>query len=407
MNKSTVPANFDRSSPSNHVDFPNPQSKLKRELGSVSVLPRKQAPKRVIEARSPFATRHRSSIDPQANYETKQPIQRDLPKKNSALWPVESRYHGPFRSYGNFTMAYTTLQPGMKYFDTRSGYLAFDTYFGSHFVLGDPIGKPEDHTGMIRDFLEQHPNTCFCQISENTGAILNEMGWCVNEMGADIQIKLQDYDFDGPKKSKLRQAARKIEREGYSIGEIRDAEIDPHAVDGLCSSWLSTKSVRREARFLVRPLQYNCEPGVRKFYLMAPNGELTSFVAFDPICEGGAVIGYSPSIKRRALNSPVGAEEAITKFAIETFQTEGYKILNLGLVPLYDVQKPKFQDAWAMRKFFQFLLKYGDRWIYNFQGHADFKRRYRGEIQKVYLGTHYRWRNAVKLVGLMRLCNIF
>ena len=32
-----------------------------------------------------------------------------------------------FHRYGNFTMAYATLQPGMKYFESHGGYLAYDT----------------------------------------------------------------------------------------------------------------------------------------------------------------------------------------------------------------------------------------------------------------------------------------
>lgn len=46
-----------------------------------------------------------------------------------------------FRQYGNFTMAFATLQPGMSYFEADGGYLAYDSNLGTTFVLGDPVAR--------------------------------------------------------------------------------------------------------------------------------------------------------------------------------------------------------------------------------------------------------------------------
>jgi lysylphosphatidylglycerol synthetase-like protein (DUF2156 family) len=94
----------------------------------------------------------------------------------------------------------------------------------------------------------------------------------VNEFGADMELDLPSYDFSGPKKSKLRQAANKIEREGYTIEERSGADCNRAELEALCSSWLATKTVKREARYLVRPLEFGDEPGVRKFHLRDPDG---------------------------------------------------------------------------------------------------------------------------------------
>jgi lysylphosphatidylglycerol synthetase-like protein (DUF2156 family) len=250
-----------------------------------------------------------------------------------------------------------------------------------------------------------HPRTCFCQISKPTGAILARLGWLVNELGADMELDLATYDFEGPKKSKFRQAAHKIEREGYTIEERTVADGDQTELDALSSSWLAAKTVKHEARFLVRPLAFGDEPAVRKFYLREPGGSIVAFVAFDPICEGGEVIGYSPAIKRRAPDAPTGAEEAISKFAIERFRAEGLKMYRLGLLPLYDVQDSEFRDAWLLKRVFQFAYRFGDRWIFSFRGHADFKHRYRGNLSKVYFATYTRL-NAWNLISLLRLCRL-
>jgi lysylphosphatidylglycerol synthetase-like protein (DUF2156 family) len=308
-----------------------------------------------------------------------------------------------FCQYGNFTMAYATLQPGMKYFEAHGGYLAYDRCWGVTFVLGDPVAPVECQTAIIEAFVRKYPRTCFCQVSKPVGSILARLGWFVNELGADMELDLPTYDFTGPKKSKLRQAANKVEREGYTIEEPIGDDGDQTELEALCAAWLAKKAVKSEARFLVRPLMFGDQPGVRRFYLRDPDGWIVSFVAFDPICERGKVIGYSPAIKRRSEDAPTGAEEAITKFAIEQFRAEGMKTLRLGLLPLYQVEDSAFREAWLLKKFFQWMYRNGDQWVYSFRGHADFKHRYRGRLSKVYFATPTRL-NTWNLLALLRVC---
>ena len=309
-----------------------------------------------------------------------------------------------FRQYGNFTMAFATLQPGMRYFEAHGGYLAYDRNWGTTFVLGDPVAPFDNHAAIITEFVSRFPRTCFCQISRRTGAILARMGWFVNEFGADMELDLRTYDFTGPKKSKFRQAARKIEREGYTIEERDTADGDRTELEALCASWLPSMTIKREARFLSRPLAFGDEPEVRKFCLRDADGGIVSFVAFDPICENGEVVGYSPAVKRRSPAAPTGAEEAITKFAVEQFRTEGFMTLRLGLIPLYDIQVSEFRDAWLLKQIFRWTYQYSDKWVFNFRGHADFKHRYRGTLNKVYFATRIRVVHGWSLLALLRLC---
>ena len=232
--------------------------------------------------------------------------------------------------------------------------------------------------------MRKFPRACFCQVSQPVASILSRMGRFVNEFGADMELELPTYDFTGPKKNKLRQAANKIEREGYTIEEGSPLDDNQKELEDLTAAWLATKTIKREARFLVRPLAFGDEPGVRKFYLRDADGWIVAFISFDPICEGGEVIGYSPAVKRRSADAPTGAEEAITKFAIEQFQAEGFKILRLGLLPLYQVEDSAFRDAWLLKRLFQWAYRHGDGWLYGFRGLADFKHRYRGNLSKVY-----------------------
>lgn len=312
-----------------------------------------------------------------------------------------------FIQYGKFTMAFATLQPGMNYFESHGGYLAYNSYLGATCVLGDPVSRPECYASIIQDFLLTHRRVCFCQISEEVGSILANLGgWYINELGADMELDLKSYDFEGPQKAKLRQAAHKIERKGYRLEEKTDSQVDQSALDQLSGSWLATKPAHREARFMVRPIHFGFEPGVRKFYLSNAGGAVVAFVFFDPICVDGDLVGYSPSVKRRSEEAPAGAEEAILKHAIEQFRDEGVRVLHLGLLPLFGVEQSMFPEAWRLRKLFQWLYRHGGRWIFNFRGQADFKHRFRGKLSKVYMATRTRWGNAYYLIAMMRLCNL-
>jgi len=51
------------------------------------------------------------------------------------------------------------------------------------------------------------------------------------------------------------------------------------------------------------------------------------------------------------------------------------------------------------------MYRYGDRWIFNFRGLADFKHRYRGNPTKVYFAAPTRW-NIWNLIALLRLCRL-
>lgn len=311
-----------------------------------------------------------------------------------------------FYRYGGFTLAYATLQPGMKHFQAHGGYLAYDECDGRTFVLGDPVAPRENHADLIEAFIRHFPRSCFCQISKGTGAILDQLGWYVNEMGVDIELDLPTYDFQGPKKSKFRQAERKVLREGCTIEETCSEAVDALELEALCRSWLARQTVKHECRFLVRPFHFREAADTRCFALRDDRGCVVAFVIFDPICECGEVIGYSPAVKRHSPLAPTGAEEAITKRAIERFREEGLRTLRLGLVPLFDVQDSPFREAWLLKRFFQWAYEHADGWIYSFKGHADFKHRYRGRISKVYFGT-YTSVNVWNLLALARLCRFF
>ena len=95
------------------------------------------------------------------------------------------------------------------------------------------------------------------------------------------------------------------------------------------------------------------------------------------------------------------------KHAIEVFRREGCQELRLGLSPLAGIEDREFRSSWFTRTLFRsaFSSRLINRHIYNVQGHAEYKRRYRGREEKVYFATRSPG-NLVQLAALIKTCKI-
>jgi lysylphosphatidylglycerol synthetase-like protein (DUF2156 family) len=317
------------------------------------------------------------------------------------------------RQWGDFTQAYSTAtQAGLDHFWLDGGYVAYQKKWGVACVLGDPVAPPEQIEPLVAAFLQRFRKRCFWQISRPTAKALQILGFWINEMGPDTRIDLAGYDFAGKRKERLRAATNWLAKHKFTIREGSFASagadhVDAEAIRALSESWQASRRIRTDVRFFNRPIVFTDEPDVRKFFLFDPDGQCQAFVYFDPIYRGGEVVGYSPAIKRRALDAPLRAEEGITKAAIEQFQREGRERVMLGLSPLADVTDREFKanpltsfswrrgmNAWWINRFF-----------YNLRGHADFKRRFDGVEEQTYFASDALL-NDFHVVASMRLAGV-
>ena len=295
------------------------------------------------------------------------------------------------RQFGTFTQAYSTaVQTGLEHFWHGEAYLAFRRKWGVACVLADPVGAPELHEPLVREFTRQFRKTCFWQISRSTAEILQGLGFWINEMGCDTRLDLADYDFGGKKKERLRHATNWLGKHGYEVREgTFSGDLAVEQILALSEAWFRSRRSKKAVYFFNRPPVFVDEPDVRKFFLYSPAGAPVAFVFFDPIFRSGRVIGHSPSVKRRLPDAPLRAEEGIMKVAIEQFQRDGLERLMLGLSPLAGIEDREFRanplihlswsrglNAWWVNRFF-----------YNLAGHADFKRRFDGIEEQTYYAS--------------------
>ena len=311
--------------------------------------------------------------------------------------------------HGNFSLAYSTaVQPRLEYFGDKRGYLSFRQRWGISFVLGDVVASIDHTESMIDAFLKKQKRVVFCQASESLAKRLVERGFYANEMGTDTTIDLADYSFSGKQKEWLRYASNWCARRDYRIVETSFDEVHPDQVEEVSEAWRKTRTVKqKEVRFLNRPIVLEDEPDVRKFFLFSPEDQLQAFVFLDPLYRDGDLIGFVTCIKRRHPDAPMYSEQAIMKHIIEKLQQEKVQELKLGLSPMAWLDDDQFKNSYLTSRLFKHCFGAGwvNRYFYHLKGHADYKRRFRGREEKVYLCSQ-RGFSMYRLCALVGLCGV-
>jgi lysylphosphatidylglycerol synthetase-like protein (DUF2156 family) len=315
------------------------------------------------------------------------------------------------REHGTFPQAFSaTFQEGLSHFGDERGFIAYTKVGKTALALADPVAPRCAWSDLIARFLAEFPDAGFWQASRPMAEVLASLGFFVNEMGPDTRIDLADFVFTGRKKQNLRSALNLATKGNFTVRECRLSSIDVAQVAALSQAWRRTRTVRaREVAFLNRPFVMADEPDVRKFFLFDSDGDIVALGCFDPIYQGGAVVGYIAQQNRWSARAALFADYAIKCRAIETFRAEGKRWLYLGLSPFAYIEDKDFlpRKNWLVRRGFRWAYNSTlfNRFFYPLQGHEAHKRHFRG----VPLQTYYcfnRLPSLPRLLKVLHACRI-
>ena len=316
------------------------------------------------------------------------------------------------RQHGTGSQSYSaTFQAGLEHFGDERGFLAYKKVWGTTLVLCDPLAPMENIGDLISRFLKENPDAGFWYLSRPIAQILASRGFYVNAMGPDTWIDLPTYSFAGTKKKQLREALNRMNKGGFVTRECSLAEVGIDKVKALSDAWRQTRiASEQEVAFLNRPLVLAEEPDVRRFFTFDRDGKLVAFRFFDPVYEGGKVVGYTSQHNRHLPEADAMVHFAIKRVAIETFQKEGLKVLHLGLSPFADAwndEEFKPNRHWMTSYYFDWACKSWlfNRFIFANRGLEAHKRVYRGVQQQNYYAFN-RLPSLPRVVKLMRACNL-
>ncbi|MFW6449592.1 MAG: DUF2156 domain-containing protein [Nanoarchaeota archaeon] len=322
--------------------------------------------------------------------------------------------------FGDFCMAYSTLQPGLNYFDVPdTGYIAYISNtnfipFANDITIAffDPVSeKGEAKKELLENFIQTFKNPLFVQVHEETAEMLHDIGYNVNHFGIETDVSVQDFKVKGDKMRAVKKGIKTGQKKGMYICELTTEMNDEERkrlfsqMKEISENWMSTKNVDdKEVRYIIRPAVYDDERFVRKFFVKNSEDLVEGFSFYDPIFSKGEIIGYTPSVARFAPVSFKGINYFTNVEVMNKFKEEGIQHLNLGLSPFYKVPEEETRGSGFLNFVFSNLFKYGEK-IYNAKGLAEHKRQYRSKELPVYLAS----KRKVPLVQVgsgFRYCNV-
>jgi lysylphosphatidylglycerol synthetase-like protein (DUF2156 family) len=302
-----------------------------------------------------------------------------------------------FKQHGREALAYATLQSGLEYFIDDCGYIAYTTVRHPVFApkskkitFSDPVCAPEDLPKIIRNFLSVNPRAVMGCISEKCAQVLHDMKFKVNCVGCEAELPIQTYNTQGNWKEfdMIKRARNEAKRENIVIREEEIEKVNRDQLIALSNKWIGTKKVNdREIWIYARRAVFEREEYVRKFVAYDREGKVAGFAFYDPMFRDGRVFGYSANILRCDESRFGRLATAMHMEAMDKFKTEGCEVLNLDLSPFVKMEQGKFNDDWGSKFFFQLSAKYGNA-IYNFQGLAFHKSKYRGSDRFLYFASN-------------------
>jgi lysylphosphatidylglycerol synthetase-like protein (DUF2156 family) len=307
----------------------------------------------------------------------------------------------PFlKQHGREALSYATLQAGLEYFVDDCGYIAYTTVqhpvFArqpKQFAFSDPVCAPDDYARIIRNFLSVHPRAVFACISEPCAVALREQGFKVNCIGSEPELPIQTYNTRGNWKELdlIKRGRNEARREGISIREEKIESVNRDELNALSAEWIGTKKVNdREIWIYARRPVFEFEEDVRKFVAYDREGRVAGFIFYDPMYRDGKVIGYAANISRCNERRFGRLATAMHMEAMERFKPEGKEVLNLCLSPFVNLEQGRFNDDFGAKLFFKLSVRYGNE-IYNFQGLAFHKSKYRGSERHLYFASSGAW----------------
>ena len=293
-------------------------------------------------------------------------------------------------------MAYTSLEPQMEHFELEGkgyiAYISFRHWFWAwqerKIVLADPICSSGNTQEIVEAFIQKYPNVTFVAISSKLGKTLKSLGYQVNQFGIDTEIPIDEFNLAGKQRAKLRQWKNKCMREEVVVKEQFIGDFSNQGeIKQLSDNWLKKKG-GSEFSFLVRPLRFHNEEGVRYFWAYK-NDKLVGLAVFDPIYEAGKVVAYYHNMDRMNENAPHGTSAFIILSAIDVFKEEGVRYISLGMSPLC-LQRGMENELEDYNKNTRKSFWYGFEklnFLYPFRGNASHKNKFNGVQYPVYISS--------------------
>jgi|SRR5580658_1210118 phosphatidylglycerol lysyltransferase len=252
-------------------------------------------------------------------------------------------------------------------------------------ALYDPVGPRAEWPELVWRFIEladEHGGrAAFYQVRPDSLPLYLEAGLQVMKLGEEALLPLAGFDLRGSRRTGLRYALKRGERDGLTL-ELIPPEAVPAVLadlEAISDAWLAQRRTREKsfsvAAFVPAYL------AVQSVALLRRNGRPVAFASLMTTGpKGDAVVGI---MRHRADASAYAMEFLFTRLALE-LKAAGFAGLSLGMAPLAGLGGGPLASYW--HRIAALLWQHGGR-VYNFQGLRSFKGKFHPVWEPRYLAA--------------------
>lgn len=233
-------------------------------------------------------------------------------------------------------IAYSTLQPGLEYFETSYGYVAYRSALGLRLTLGPPVCAASDRQRLAEAFLAEKGHGVFFYVTEDFARLLPD------HFTAGIGIdKVVPLAGDVASAKEVRGAVKKARAAEFRLEPVRPS--DHGAIEAINGQYLGTRALPYEMKFLNRPMELADDGLARQYVLRWKEKDVDAvrgYARLNPHFRGGVARGYLLDILRFGPTKLWGVFFAAVAALADALRKDGVEELSLGYCPLFRAETP-------------------------------------------------------------------
>lgn len=301
------------------------------------------------------------------------------------------------------TAAYLALT-GDKYLlwsGTGNSFLMFDVTSKYWVAMGDPVGISEEHEELVWQLFtladRHNAKVAFYQVSTRHIPLYLDLGLGLIKLGEEARVPLAFFSLEGKKRSSLRHAFNKLQREDLSFDIMPAADVDTALpeLQIISNRWMKDKKAR-EKRF---SLGFFKEDYLRRCAIAIIKKE-GRIIAFANLWELENKEELSIDMMRYEPGAPNGVMEFLMVSLMLWGKGHEYCWFNLGMAPLSGLEKHPLAPLW--NKIGNTVFRFGHE-FYNFEGLYQYKNKFDPVWQPRYLAAPTGFAMASALLSVTTL----
>jgi len=269
------------------------------------------------------------------------------------------------KSFGCSSMDYfKTYEDKQFYFYGNDlGFISYKTTSRYAVVLENPVLKDFSSEGIsekIKEFeavmLSRNLNAIYYRIPENTIGIYEALGKKKLFLGEDACVNLETFTMEGGDAKPLRNSINKVAKVGYSF-KVNTAPQNDGFLQQLTyvsNEWL----IDMERTELAFSQGYFCEMELKKQTILSVESSEGRIIAFINIIESSVPNEINFDLMRKTGDAPNGTMDFLYANMMQYYKAQGYKTLNLGMVPLSGIDEPENIKEQALKLAYERIKKF-------------------------------------------------